>query len=157
MNMVDPSPCPSCQASRVWLGQPVPDGEVSPVSCRACGRTARACTRCGWEYTGTTGIEATGVETEPAGCVSCAALQLVGRRSLPAASRVGGGRTLASRLQRRETSRGQLAADVAERGALSAYRARRTFDTVVRDASLRAQARARLEASLQQLDASDSF
>jgi hypothetical protein len=155
MDMVDPSPCPSCQASRVWLGRPSPGDEVSPVSCRVCGRTARACTRCGWEFTGVAGTEPMTVDAAPAGCVSCAALQLVGRRAQPAAARVGGGRTLASRLQRRETSRGQLAADVAERGALSAYRARRTFITVVRDASLRAQARARLEASLQQLEASD--
>jgi len=151
-DMVEPSPCPRCGGPRAWLAGLI-EGPTLPVNCGGCGREANACPRCGWEWTG---LPRSQRHSRRGTCISCQVIELAGRRRgahaedtvatpPPAFAATFDATRARSRLLQR-------LADAGEGAAEARYRCYRRFADVADQASRRAEAVARLEASLRELD-----
>jgi hypothetical protein len=115
------------------------------VLCVDCGREATACPRCGWEWTG--------LPRDPrlarrGNCISCQVIHLAGRRAaeadVPAAFTP---RPQRSRLLQR-------LADAGEHSDEARYRCYQRFADIAEQATRRAEALARLEAGLRNIESS---
>ena len=134
----------------------VSQGPTLPVNCGGCGRAAHACPSCGWEWTGLPRSER---HSRRGSCISCQVLELAGQRQrttttatpeeqreVPLAFEASFDATRArSRLLQR-------LADAGESASQARYRCYRIFAEMASEASRRADAVARLEARLRDVD-----
>lgn len=130
------------------------EGPTLPVNCGGCGREANACPRCGWEWTG---LPRSQRHARRGTCISCQVIDLAGRRQAARAAEVVADAPPPAFAATFDATRArsrllQRLADAGEAAAEARYRCYRRFGDVATQASRRAEAVARLEACLREID-----